>query len=474
MYALRRPHCGTRAIRGVAAVLVVAFCLPGPGFAQPKYRTFAQDDLALKKAKAGKIAGSIVRFTFVNPRLTPVHGFHATISKKIISIRDSGGFTSFKMKGSRTIDGQGGLIAGGDSVTMEFLVNNNKPGTIVNYFWWTDETGGRRSNTTTSIVPAVDERLYVQPNGGNLREYIYKKVLTRPDGLVLGVVAPDQDVGWIRNMSANGRYFPHTGTPRCLDVTVSSSGRTKAITGQLRNLHYKKHDNRLLGELHTLKLAIIANDAGVTEPTDPNETRLGDLLYNDGGNPDDPFNGLTLRGAAHLVDSALTFCGNFDPSVYARLDSGISRINTAFDGPYVASSFDPFVLEGSATLEQALYLHPNPDPPPARIEVADRSIVEVLPETWSLAQNYPNPFNPTTSIEFSLAQPGIVNLKVYDLLGREVAALIDGEEYDEGGQLVNFDAESLTSGIYFYRLTVKGTGEAGGYFDQIGRMTLIR
>ena len=125
-------------------------------------------------------------------------------------------------------------------------------------------------------------------------------------------------------------------------------------------------------------------------------------------------------------------------------------------------------------MAEALYLHPNPDPPPALIEVGDRSIVEEVPEAWSLMQNYPNPFNPSTSIEFSLAQPGIVTLKVYDLIGREVAALIDGEEYEEGGQLVNFEADALTSGIYFYRLTVKGTGEEGGYFDKVGKMMLMR
>ncbi len=471
----RRPlHRGMLAIRGMSVALAVVFSLSHLSIAQPKYRTFVQSDLSLKKAKAGKVTGSTVTFTVVNPRLTPVYGFHAILSKKIIAIQDSGGFTDFKIKDKRAVDAMGGPIAGGDSVTLTFIVNNSKPGTIINYFWWTDQAGDRRTSTETKIEPIADEQHYIQPNGGNVRDFLYKKVLTRPEGLVLGIVAPDQGVGWVRNMSANGKYFPHTGKPRCLDYTVSSSGRTKAITRQLRNLHYKKHDNRLLGELHTLKLAIVANDAGVTEPTDPNETRIGDLLYNDGGNPDDPFNGLTLRQAAHLVDSALTFCGNFDPAIYAKLDSCLARINTQFNGPYVASSFNPFVLEGSATLAEALYLHPNPGPPPARIEVGDRSIVEVLPETWSLTQNYPNPFNPSTSIEFSLAQPGIVNLKVYDLLGREVAALIDGEEYEEGGQLVNFDAESLTSGIYFYRLTVKGTGEESGYFDQVGKMMLMR
>jgi hypothetical protein len=275
-------------------------------------------------------------------------------------------------------------------------------------------------------------------------------------------------------MSANGKYFPHTGTPRCLDYTVSTTGVQRAITRQLRNFSNKKHNNHLLGELHALKLAIAANDAGITEPTDPNETRIGDLFYNDGGNPGDPFNGMTLRQAAHLVDSALTFCGDFAQDAYAKLDSNLTKINAAFAGAYKVRSFDPFILEGTATLEQAGYLHANPGPPPAFIQVDNRSIIEEVPETYSLSQNYPNPFNPTTTLEFSLAEPAVVTLKVYDLLGREVASLVDGEEMEDGAQLVNFEADGLTSGIYYYRLIAKGSGENGGYFDDVKKMMLIR
>jgi len=463
-----------RPIRGMTTATMLFLAASIAGFAQPTYRTFNQTDLAMKKARAGKVTGSTVTFTLKNPRLTPVYGFHAIISAKVIAIQDSGGFTSFTIADKRAIDALGSTINGGDSVTLTFLVNNRKQGTVINYFWWTDQAGDRRTNTEYKIPPIADDQHYILPNGGNVRDFLYKKVLTRPEGLVLGIVAPDQGVGWIRNLSANGKYFPHTGTPRCLDYTVSSTGRLKPITRQIRNIHYKKHNNRLLGELHTLKLAIIANDAGITEPTDPNETRMGDLLYNDGGNTADPLNGMTLRQAAHFVDSALTFCGDFDPTIYAELDSSISRVNRQFDGPYAVITFDPFVLRGSSGLTEALYLHPNPDPPPALIRVGDRSIVDEEPATWSLAQNYPNPFNPTTSIEFSLAEPGIVTLKVYDLLGREVAALIDGEAYEDGEQLVNFDAEELTSGLYFYRLTSRGTGEEGRYYDQVGKMMLVR
>jgi len=71
--------------------------------------------------------------------------------------------------------------------------------------------------------------------------------------------------------------------------------------------------------------------------------------------------------------------------------------------------------------------------------------------TYSLSQNYPNPFNPSTQINFSLASNGLVSLKIYNILGQEVATLIN-REMTSGVHSFNFDASKLTSGIYFYTL----------------------
>ncbi len=73
------------------------------------------------------------------------------------------------------------------------------------------------------------------------------------------------------------------------------------------------------------------------------------------------------------------------------------------------------------------------------------------PSQFSLAQNYPNPFNPVTKINFSIPQTEEVTLKVYDLLGNEVATLINGE-YSAGNYKVTFDGSNLSSGVYFYTL----------------------
>ena len=74
-----------------------------------------------------------------------------------------------------------------------------------------------------------------------------------------------------------------------------------------------------------------------------------------------------------------------------------------------------------------------------------------IPNNYSLAQNYPNPFNPTTTIKYSLQFSGRMTLKVYDILGKEVATLVN-EEKPAGSYSVVFDAGKLASGIYFFRI----------------------
>lgn len=72
---------------------------------------------------------------------------------------------------------------------------------------------------------------------------------------------------------------------------------------------------------------------------------------------------------------------------------------------------------------------------------------------FSLRQNYPNPFNPTTNFEFTLAANQTVTLKIYDLLGREVATILNNEVRNKGLNKITFDARNLASGTYLYRLT---------------------
>ncbi|MEX2364053.1 MAG: T9SS type A sorting domain-containing protein [Balneolaceae bacterium] len=91
-----------------------------------------------------------------------------------------------------------------------------------------------------------------------------------------------------------------------------------------------------------------------------------------------------------------------------------------------------------------------------QIPVSNEPEPSEAPKQITLEQNYPNPFNPTTVISYQLAVNSLVNLEVFDVMGRKVAVLVDGEMIPAGRHQVTFDASGLSSGIYFYRLQSAG------------------
>lgn len=98
---------------------------------------------------------------------------------------------------------------------------------------------------------------------------------------------------------------------------------------------------------------------------------------------------------------------------------------------------------------------------------------EVTPDSYSLEQNYPNPFNSVTSIKLQVTSYKFVKLIVFDMLGREVATLIN-EKLQPGTYEVTFDAGDLPSGVYFYKLTVADPMVTGQVFTDTKRMVLIK
>jgi len=101
-----------------------------------------------------------------------------------------------------------------------------------------------------------------------------------------------------------------------------------------------------------------------------------------------------------------------------------------------------------------------------------------IPESYSLSQNNPNPFNPTTNIKFGVAHHGgsttsNVKIVVFDIMGREVQILVN-ESMKPGTYEVSFDGSSLTSGVYFYKISVHHGGSSTVDFTETKRMLLLK
>jgi hypothetical protein len=96
----------------------------------------------------------------------------------------------------------------------------------------------------------------------------------------------------------------------------------------------------------------------------------------------------------------------------------------------------------------------------------NNGIEKIIPQNYQLLQNYPNPFNPTTTIQYFIPQKSKVQIKVLDLLGREIATVVN-EENSFGKHTVIFDASQLSSGMYFYRMQAEN-------FVEIKKLVVIK
>lgn len=152
--------------------------------------------------------------------------------------------------------------------------------------------------------------------------------------------------------------------------------------------------------------------------------------------------------AVTLFDSELDITTDFEEEYVFTMHSAKVKTQDLNSPPSMESIFQPakrkrtesrFVL----TITPASTVSGEPD--------------NDLPKVLELQQNYPNPFNPSTTIVFGVPITGKVTLEVFDILGRRVATLLDGENRTAGRYTVNFNASSLASGMYIYRLQAGNT-----------------
>lgn len=144
--------------------------------------------------------------------------------------------------------------------------------------------------------------------------------------------------------------------------------------------------------------------------------------------------------------------------------SFLSGSDTLLNGPNATLDAIMFYASNDAS-DWTIYLDDVSHNPSGALPVEEHT-VKNIPTACTLEQNYPNPFNPSTVISYQISENRYVTLKVYDMIGREVAALVN-EMKGAGTYSVNFNASKLSSGIYFYTLRA-------GNFLETKRMLLLR
>lgn len=146
------------------------------------------------------------------------------------------------------------------------------------------------------------------------------------------------------------------------------------------------------------------------------------------------------------TDETLSYCHAVPPATCENYRNVSYRVT-------VVDYADPIAYESNPSNEVTARLTGGGGPEKISVSPDSKNLNE-----YSLVQNYPNPFNPTTTIDYSINSSGLVSLKVYDMLGSEVASLVN-ENKEAGNYSIEFNASDFPSGIYVYRIT------AGNFVD---------
>jgi hypothetical protein len=332
--------------------------------------------------------------------------------------------------------------------------------------------GGGCYRTFTQDSLALTANRYVNyryrtyfPNAGNVRDTIFKRGIFLPNGLTIGIPRDDNPTqfGWeVYSIGVYLRYsIPQTGTPQPFFFHRIRRNPSKRLV-----------NNHLAGELIALKLNIAASDLGISTP------QFGDLLYKDPTDSKNILNNKSLRQVAATVDSALTmwqvFWQRFPNLRYTQLDSSLRNINYSFDGRIDTISARPLRIKSNKSLFSVPYLLANYMPPAEIPQITGQIDDPEIADEFVLSQNFPNPFNPYTRIEFNLPEPAVTTLKIYNLLGQEIATLYDRATLEDGTMIVDFDASSLPSGVYFYRLIAEPLANGHPLVSKIKKMMLVK
>ncbi|MBI5215648.1 MAG: SBBP repeat-containing protein [Ignavibacteriae bacterium] len=326
------------------------------------------------------------------------------------------------------------------------------------------EVASVKTKTSTPTFGNARDTAFIRgfPNVSSKKDPFY------PGGLLLGIARNDSPkaYGWIR-FTLKGKtvqdFMTQTGTARGFDVLG-----TKIFVKELKNPKDSKYNNKLAGGLAALRMNMALSSHHITQEG------FRDLVFNHPSYPTHVFNGKSMYEIGKYVDTMLTYFKLFYTStptaLYDSAANWLDSINTSFSGALGFVTQSPIRLSSVKPLSDVAFLQQ----PTAKTNMSfEENYSFFAPRQFELMQNYPNPFNPTTNFGFRIADFGLVTLKIYDMLGREVATLLDNAEMEEGEYQLSFDGSSLASGLYFYKLTSTSI-EDGTTLTEMKRMMLIK
>lgn len=338
------------------------------------------------------------------------------------------------------------IVVLGNTASLMFRLNH-KTGEVMNRV----DLGVDRFGSPAS--PGIDAagNIYVAPVAADAPISIY-----------------DPDFRWINNVAPNS-----PGIGRALEV--SADGNSVYWSAFTHRGTYKYHRANEFSQYDSLGLVhegIVATSSvrhpktgyvwlghsGIIEPPDSGEVHFR------------PGSELTWYALDPQAEDAIVDSLKFD-SPFTYCGSGLNRdarsVGFSRDGIYAyVGIFGALQAESRVDGDDECVWITNDNVEPLNrgfvykkfmrgiVASIDRDPTEI-PDGFTLSQNYPNPFNPQTNIEFEIKDAGLATLKVYDVLGREVATLID-EHLVAGKYTATFNATELTSGTYVYQLNVAG------------------
>jgi hypothetical protein len=471
----------------------VDFVNASPSYSQ-MYRSFQEDSIALDKDNKGKVGKFVKRKTdkadfialFVDDTAT-VTGLHVEFGNAILQ-----NYPFFTTPPSTHLSPDGknkkwdftftSPVHHGDSVYIHGFGDKGKIQKVGKYYWENGATivGTKKKNP---LFTRNDPK-FPMPNRVNALFEAFAQTGFGANGLLVGrdrSADSAKQYGWILAAkytdvlkSLKDKTGLHTGFARGFD-TFTSNG--KPILKRQKSIPPAKQNNRLIADMLALRLNIVSSMLLKTP------LGFGELIFSD--TSANPYNGLMVKEIAAKADTLMMgrYQGGVhvfvDTSVFRVLDQTIQRINSGFEGAIDTIDFTVKLhMKGTKQLAAVPYLHANGGVVPAMLVPLDKPIVET-PQSYKLYQNYPNPFNPTTTIQFDLMDQSVVTLKIYNILGQEVATLLDHATLEDGTQEVEFNASNFASGVYFYRLISESVadpedGIASQQFTTVKKMLLIK